>query len=232
MVQKCCSKTLKNKGICIRKKDNKTFKLPRRFSREKCLKGIKGFTMRSSCAPFKNCQIKVVKKGKKKNKKKKMKGGGKKLNAICVLHQNNNGVSGVIKFSQKAGNKKVKVSYEIKGLKDGEHGFHVHECGDLTSGCASACAHFNPYNKNHGGRKSKERHVGDLGNITSKNKLAKGSFYDNIISLNYKSKCCIIGRAIVVHEDRDDLGKGGDEESLKTGNAGSRLACGIIGIKN
>ena len=73
---------------------------------------------------------------------------------------------------------------------------------------------YYPFNKNHGGRNSKERHVGDLGNITSKNKVAKGSFTDKKY-LNYKSKCCIIGRAIVVHEDRDDLGKGGDDESLK-----------------
>jgi Cu-Zn family superoxide dismutase len=161
-----------------------------------------------------------------------MKGGSKKLSAVCVLHNNKNNVSGTIKFSQKYGKKGVKVIYEIFGLSDGEHGFHVHECGDLTSGCTSACAHFNPFNKNHGGRNSKERHVGDLGNIISKNKVAKGSFTDKLISLNYKSKCCIIGRAIVVHEDRDDLGKGGDEESLKTGNAGKRLACGIIGIQN
>ena len=150
-----------------------------------------------------------------------------KTKAKCIFHQNPNKISGYVQFTQ---NKKVKVEYLIKGLKDGEHGFHIHEYGDLSDSCKSACAHFNPYNKKHGGRNSKERHVGDLGNIISKNGIAKGYFYDDMISLDYKHTCCIIGRSVIVHEDRDDLGKGGDEESLKTGNAGKRLACGVIGI--
>ena len=150
--------------------------------------------------------------------------------AICVFHDNKTNVNGIVKFTQRKGSKNVRVEYEIKGLKNRKHGFHIHEYGDLTDGCMSSCAHFNPYKCNHGGRHSKERHVGDLGNITSKNGVAKGSFYDKIISLDYHSKCCIVGRAIVVHADRDDLGKGGDEESLKTGNAGKRVGCGVIGI--
>lgn len=43
-------------------------------------------------------------------------------------------------------------------------------------------------------------------------------------------KYCITGRMIIVHKDEDDLGKGGDEESLKTDNAGKRLTCGVIGL--
>ena len=147
--------------------------------------------------------------------------------AICILHPNKNQVSGTVKFTQ---NKNVKVEYEIKGLSDGLHGFHIHQYGDLSDECKSACSHFNPYNTNHGGRNSSERHVGDLGNIKSKNGIAKGVFYDNLITLDTKKLCSIIGRSVIVHEDRDDLGKGGNQESLKTGNAGKRLACGVIGI--
>ena len=152
------------------------------------------------------------------------------MNAICVLHPNKHNVSGIIKFTKKTQNKKVKIEYNITGLSDGEHGFHVHEHGNLTDNCTSAYAHFNPFKKNHGGKNSKERHVGDLGNIYSKHNLAKGVLYDSVISLDPKSISSIIGRSIVIHQDRDDLGKKGDKESVKTGNAGARLACGVIGI--
>lgn len=70
-MKNCCRSNNKDK-ICIRKSDKKTFKLPRRFSKKKC-KNPKGFTMRSSCAPYKNCFIK--KKNTKKLKKKTYKGG-------------------------------------------------------------------------------------------------------------------------------------------------------------
>ena len=171
---------------------------------------------------------KLIKKTLKKNKsntKKKM------LKAICVLHPNKYNVNGIIYFYQ-INKSKVKVVYDITGLKDGKHGFHVHESGDLTHDCQSACGHFNPYNKNHGGPNSKERHVGDLGNIISIKGIAKNVFYDNYITLNMKKKNSIIGRAIVIHADEDDLGKKNNLESKTTGNAGKRLACGIIGIVN
>tara|TARA_B110000037_G_C17015656_1_gene463175 strand:- start:822 stop:1076 length:255 start_codon:yes stop_codon:yes gene_type:complete len=75
----------------------------------------------------------------------------------------------------------------------------------------------------------KKRHVGDLGNIETNSKgEAKYHFYDNIIKLR-GSKSNIIGRGLIIHEDPDDCGMGGNAESLKTGNAGKRIACAVIG---
>ena len=136
-------------------------------------------------------------------------------------------ISGTVYFEETDGG--VRVDYQIRGLYDGPHGFHIHEYGDLTDGCTSACAHFNPDNMTHGGLDTEIRHFGDLGNIESKDRLAQGSLFLPDGRLD-SSKYGILGRMIIVHADRDDLGKGGDEESLKTGNAGKRLACGVIGL--
>lgn len=89
--------------------------------------------------------------------------------------------------------------------------------------------HFNPHNTTHGGPTSATRHVGDLGNITTDSSgTAKGSVEDKYIKLIGPES--VIGRMIVVHAGEDDLGQGGNEESLKTGNAGGRAACGVIGV--
>ena len=75
-----------------------------------------------------------------------------------------------------------------------------------------------------------KRHVGDLGNIfTNSDALpTEVLIHDKMISLDPNSKANILGLAVVVHSGKDDLGKGGDTGSLKTGNAGSRVACGVI----
>tara|TARA_B100001778_G_scaffold114709_1_gene94056 strand:- start:638 stop:1249 length:612 start_codon:yes stop_codon:yes gene_type:complete len=159
---------------------------------------------------------------------------------VAVIAPNPNSVSGVVHFIDEG--KMLHIDYDLQGLSDGEHGFHIHEYGDLTDGCESACSHFNPYGTTHGSLDSKVRHLGDLGNISSKNGVAKGRISTDTLSLNMRKINCIVGRMIIVHADRDDLGLGGldkdgkvidekvHQESLKTGNAGKRLGCGVIGL--
>lgn len=144
--------------------------------------------------------------------------------AVAVIHPTEgNTVSGVVTFSQhKEG---INVTATLKGLTPGEHGFHIHAFGDCACpGGTCAGDHFNPTNKPHGGPDSKERHVGDMGNIVAD---AQGNvsyeYVDSVMTLNGPHS--IIGRGVIVHAQRDDL------VSQPSGDAGVRVGCGVIGIK-
>ena len=150
-------------------------------------------------------------------------------NAIAVFHKNNGSIHGTVEFIEE--NNKVKIIIDLAGLKkSAKHGFHVHEKGDLSNGCESMCAHYNPFGKKHGCPGMSERHVGDLGNlVTDIFGNANYSTTDTVIRLS--GEYSIIGRGLIIHEDPDDCGLGNNAESLKTGNAGKRIACAVIGIK-
>ncbi|KAJ7568133.1 hypothetical protein O6H91_01G020200 [Diphasiastrum complanatum] len=150
------------------------------------------------------------------------------LKAVAVL-SGSAGVSGAVYFCQE-GDGPTSVVGEVKGLKPGLHGFHVHALGDTTNGCLSTGAHFNPLGKTHGAPQDENRHAGDLGNVTAgEDGTAEISISD--IQIPLQGLNSILGRAVVIHADPDDLGKGGHELSLSTGNAGGRLACGVIGLQ-
>ena len=147
--------------------------------------------------------------------------------AVCNLEHSDT-VTGTIMFMQR-GDSPTLVKGTVSGLEPGLHGFHVHEYGDLSKGCESAGAHYNPDGVDHGDLE--QGHVGDLGNIEAgDNGVAEFSIVAKRVDLIGDRS--IVGRALVVHADEDDLGQGGDEESLKTGNAGDRLACGVIVLAN
>ena len=151
--------------------------------------------------------------------------------AICIMHPDgDSGVKGLVKLTQKHGGK-CKISAEITGLTPGLHGFHIHEFGNLTEGCKTAGPHYNPAGKTHGGPDMEERHVGDLGNVTAgEDGVAKYEIEDHLVMLCGDNS--VIGRSFVVHAGVDDLGQGGHELSSTTGNAGGRLACGVIGLSS
>ncbi|KAJ8763173.1 hypothetical protein K2173_025558 [Erythroxylum novogranatense] len=138
-------------------------------------------------------------------------------------------VRGSIQFSQNSSGA-THILGRITGLSPGLHGFHIHALGDTTNGCNSTGPHFNPFKKDHGSPIDKERHAGDLGNIyAGSDGVAEFSISDTQIPLTGPHS--ILGRAVVVHADPDDLGKGGHELSKTTGNAGARVGCGNYSIK-
>ncbi|XP_071361773.1 extracellular superoxide dismutase [Cu-Zn]-like [Trachinotus anak] len=98
---------------------------------------------------------------------------------------------------------------------------HIHQYGDLSQGCDSTGGHYNPHGVHH------PNHPGDFGNFEPQ----EGKINTLIESeATLFGEFSVIGRAVVVHEKRDDLGRGGDAGSLLHGNAGRRLGCCIIGI--
>lgn len=147
--------------------------------------------------------------------------------AVAVLTTGT--IHGTVYFIKQDPSAPVQVYGNVTGLNPGRHGFHVHRFGDLTGGCKSAAAHYNPANTDHGAPADDIRHVGDLGNIEADyNGNAIFNFYDRLLFLDGPQN--ILGRAVVVHEREDDLGRTLHPESRTTGNAGGRLGCGVIGI--
>jgi Cu-Zn family superoxide dismutase len=148
---------------------------------------------------------------------------------VCAIAVFDSKIKGIVRFTETTDNH-VEIELHLTGLKKNHpHGFHAHECGDMSEQCESMCAHFNPYGSTHGGPDSVNRHVGDLGNLVADaNGVAKYRMRDSIIRLR-GTKCNIIGRGLIIHADEDDLGKGGKEDSLTTGHAGKRIACAVIG---
>jgi Cu-Zn family superoxide dismutase len=133
-----------------------------------------------------------------------------------------NKTSGTISFEQRAG--KVRVVADVSGLVPGrEHGFHIHEAGDCSSGDGmSAKGHFNPHMKPHGHYGGAERHAGDLPALKADGSGRARLEHEADIITVAPGPASIVGRGLIVHADPDDY------KTQPTGNAGARLACGVI----
>lgn len=132
-----------------------------------------------------------------------------------------NSASGTVTFEQQGD--KVRVSGTVTGLKaNAEHGFHVHEKGDCSSGDGmSAGGHFNPLGKAHG-HQGAEHHAGDMPNLRA-DAYGNASFSFEVAGITVGSGATdIVGRGLIVHRDPDDY------KSQPAGNAGPRLACAVI----
>ena len=133
-----------------------------------------------------------------------------------------NTAGGMVHFTQSGS--KVMVSGEVRGLKpNAEHGFHVHEKGDCSSGDGmSAGGHFNPTGAAHGNHDMGEHHAGDLPMLKADaNGVAKFNYESKTISVG-SGTTDIVGKGLIVHRDPDDF------KTQPTGNSGPRLACAVI----
>lgn len=130
-------------------------------------------------------------------------------------------VTGTIEFTETPDG--VEVVANVEGLTPGDHGYHVHAKGDCSAPDAtSAGGHFNPSNHKHGAPESAEHHEGDFGNLTAgKDGKATKTFTMKGITLG-EGETSIIGKGFIVHAKKDDL------KSQPSGNAGDRIACGVI----
>lgn len=148
---------------------------------------------------------------------------GRRARALLKPTQGND-VTGEVVFTEVDGG--IEVVADIKGLKPGAHGFHVHEFGDCSApDGSSAGGHFDPLKSRHGGPDSAERHVGDLGNVVAGDDgIGHYERVDKIISFNGTNS--IIGRSIIIHENEDDF------KTQPSGNSGGRLACGVITLED
>lgn len=143
-------------------------------------------------------------------------------------------VYGVIKFHQCIENRGTNVYFDLYGMKPNKKmACHIHEFGDESDGCISLGPHWNPTNRDHGSIKIDihNSHAGDLINniLSDGSGKFKFSYMDPRVQIKGDVTKSIIGRSIVIHNGIDDLGLGGNAESKKTGNAGGRMACDIIG---
>ncbi|MCA0392643.1 MAG: superoxide dismutase family protein [Proteobacteria bacterium] len=131
--------------------------------------------------------------------------------------------SGMVTFAVVDGG--IRATGEVRGLPPGtEHGFHVHEKGDCSAPDAtSAGGHFNPASSEHGRVGHGTHHGGDSDNILANDQgVAMVDTLLQGVTLGDGAATDILGKGVIVHADPDDY------TTQPTGNAGARLACGVI----
>ena len=133
-----------------------------------------------------------------------------------------NSVQGTVTFTQDGS--VVHVKAEVTGLAPNtEHGFHIHDKGDCSSGDGmSAGGHFNPTGQPHGAHTAAHHHAGDLPSIhadAAGNATIK--FDSKAISVG-SGATDVVGKGLIVHRDPDDF------TTQPTGNSGPRIACAVI----
>lgn len=119
----------------------------------------------------------------------------------------------------------MNMEVDMKNVSPGTHGIHIHEKGDCSApDASSAGGHFNPISKQHGAPEISDSHAGDLGNVAAdkKKKVAFKGLVKPASALKDFDWAQFEGKAVILHANPDDL------TSQPVGNAGGRIACGVI----
>jgi Cu-Zn family superoxide dismutase len=147
----------------------------------------------------------------------------KTAKAVATLESRSGStVTGKVTFTQH-GNK-VAMKVEVSGLTPGLHAIHLHDKGDCSApDAASAGGHWNPTSENHGKWAHAPFHHGDIGNLVADAKgKAELTLESDLWTLGDGKPSDVVGHAVVVHAKEDDF------TTQPTGNAGGRVACGVI----
>jgi len=122
--------------------------------------------------------------------------------------------------------KGIEVEVKVAGVPTGKHGFHFHEVGNCGDEGNAAGGHFNPEKTKHGFLPQdgyQNAHAGDMGNIVV-TPDGTGSLKQFLPGVYLTKEPSIGGRAVILHDKEDDFGQ-------PTGNAGGRIGCGVIELK-
>lgn len=118
----------------------------------------------------------------------------------------------------------VEVQVDLTGVPQGVHGFHIHEFGNCADNGNAAGGHFNPMSMPHSSPDATSHHAGDFGNVTAG---ANGEVHTRFTTRSVTvspGQSSAVGKAVILHANPDDL------VTQPTGNAGGRIACGVISL--
>ena len=135
-----------------------------------------------------------------------------------------NTAAGTVKLAEQADGS-VQVTVDLTGVPPGVHGFHIHDKGDCGDNGNAAGGHFNPMATAHGAPAAEPHHAGDFGNVTAD---ASGNVRTTFTTRSVTvaaGATSAVGHAVILHANPDDL------QTQPTGNAGGRIACGVVQLQ-
>ena len=135
-----------------------------------------------------------------------------------------NTANGTVKLAEQADGS-VQVTVDLTGVPPGVHGFHIHDKGDCGDNGNAAGGHFNPMATAHGAPTADPHHAGDFGNVTAD---ASGAVHTQFTTSSVTvaaGQASAVGHAVILHANPDDL------QTQPTGNAGGRIACGVVQLQ-